>query len=396
MDSPLEGIRVLDFTQYQQGPVSTVMLADWGADVVKLEPRSAGDPGRFGVPWGKRGATAGPPYFEAYNRGKRSIAVDLKKEKGREIVYRLAAEADILAQNWRAGVADRLGIGYEAMSRVNPRIIYLSGTGFGLRGPLRTRPGFDSVGQAMGGLMSVNGLAESPEHLVGAAIGDQTGGYLLSWGALLALFDRERTGKGQHVDVSLVGSIIALQGQNLLHHLLTGNVAGRGRGAGASDRVFVGSFRDADGRSFVIHTSDNERTQRVFAIAGLDEDQRFDTAEKKGQNQGEMIDAFRAVFSTRTRDEWLVLLEAADVPCAPVYDYSEVAAEPQIAANEYIAEIDHPAEGPTRVVGQPIHLSGYRPTIGIAPLLGQHADEILKEVGYSEAEVATLREEEVI
>lgn len=396
MDSPLEGIRVLDFTQYQQGPVSTVMLADWGADVVKLEPRLVGDPGRVGVPWGKRGPTAGPPYFEAHNRGKRSITLDLKKEKGREIVYRLIAGADMLAQNWRAGVAERLGVGYEAVSRVNPRIIYLSGSGFGLRGPLSARPGFDSVGQAMGGLMSVNGLAESPEHLVGAAIGDQTGGYLLSWGALLALYDRERTGKGQHVDVSLLGSIIALQGHNVLNHLLTGNVSGRGRGAYVSDRVFMGSFKDAEGRSFVIHTSDSERVQRVFAIAGLDEDQRFDTTEKRSRNQGEMIDAFRTVFVTKTRDEWLALLEAADVPCAPAYDYAEVAAEPQVAANEYIVEIDHPAEGLTRVLGQPIHLSRSRPTIGTAPLLGQHADEILREAGYSEAEIAAFREEEVI
>jgi len=202
MSLPLEGIRVVDFTQYQQGTVGTLMLADWGADVIKVEPRLVGEPGR----------TAGLAYYQAHNRNKRSITVDLKKERGKEIIYRLVKDADIFAQNFRPGVAERLGFGYEALSAINPRIIYLTGSGFGLKGPLKEKPGFDAVGQAMGGIMSLAGPPGSIDLPIGAAVADQTGGFMLGYGALLALFDRERTGKGQMVDASLMGSVIGLIG----------------------------------------------------------------------------------------------------------------------------------------------------------------------------------------
>jgi crotonobetainyl-CoA:carnitine CoA-transferase CaiB-like acyl-CoA transferase len=392
MSLPLEKIRIVDLTQFQQGTICTEMLADWGAEVIKIEPRLTGEPGRGGNPWGPKGV---PVYFEAYNRNKKSMTIDLKKEKGKEIVYKLVKTADIFAQNFRPGVAERLGFGYKALFDINPRIIYLSGSGFGLRGPLKNRPGFDSVGQAMGGLMSINAQPDSTEHLVGAGIGDQTGGFLLSWGALLALIDRDRTGQGQEVDVSLIGSVVALQGATFLAHLLTGHVPKKRRGR-ITTTIFASAFTARDGKSFIIQTVGAEKRDKVFELAGLDQDPRFDTREKRHQNEEEMFQAFDAVFASKTREEWLKILVEADIVCAPVYSYPEVAQDPQVKANDYVVEINHPTQGPTRVIGNPIHLSRHRPRIGSAPLLGQDTDQILKDEGYSEVEIAGLRQEEVI
>lgn len=393
MDLPLEGIKIIDLTQFQQGPMCTEMLSDWGAEVIKVEPRIVGEPGRgMGSSWGPKGV---PTYFEAYNRNKKSITLDLKKEKGKEIVYRLVKKADIFAQNFRPGVAERLGFDYKILANLNPKIIYLSGSGFGLKGPMGNRPGFDSVGQAMGGIMSITGPPGYPDQPIGAAIGDQTGGFLLSWGALLALIDRLRTGLGQEVDVSLIGSVVALQGATLLTNPLTGQVLKKSKGR-ITSTIFSCSFMAADDKSFIIQTVGGEKRDRAFAIAGLDKDPRFDTREKRKQNQEEMIEAFQAVFLTKTREEWLKILVEADVVCAPVYNYAEVSSDPQVIANEYIVEINHPTEGPIRVLGNPIHLSKHDAKIGVAPLLGQHTDEVLKEVGYSREEIASMKEEEVI
>jgi len=392
MGLPLKDIKVVDFTQYQQGTVCTEMLSDWGADVIKVEPRGVGEPGRGGNPWGPKGV---PVYFEAYNRNKRSITVDLKHEKGKEIIYKLVKTADIFAQNFRPGVTERLGFGYKVLSAINPRIIYLSGSGFGLKGPMKDRPGFDSVGQAMGGIMSVVGSPGSPDQPIGAGIGDQTGGFLLSWGALLAIIDRERTGKGQEVDVSLIGSVIALQGATILANPLTGYIPEKRRGR-ITSAIFACSFIAADGKPFIIQTVGTEKREKVFEVAGLDKDLRFDTREKRKQNQEEMIDAFQEVFATKPRDEWLRILVDADIVCAPVYNYAEVSSDPQVMANEYVVEIDHPSEGPIKVLGNPIHLGNHKAKISVAPLLGQHNDEVLREAGYSEEEITQLREEEVI
>ena len=392
MGLPLEGIKVVDFTQFQQGTVCTEMLADWGANVIKIEPRNIGEPGRGGNAWGPKGV---PVYFEAYNRNKRSMTIDLKKEKGKEIVYKLVKTADLFAQNFRPGVAERLGFGYKALSEINPRIIYLSGSGFGLKGPMWDRPGFDSVGQAMGGLMSINVQPGGTEHLVGTGIGDQTGGFLLSWGALLALIDRERTGKGQEVDVSLLGGVIALQSSTFLAHLLTGHVPEKRRGR-ITSTVFASSFLGKDGKAFIIQTVGAEKRDKIFELAGLDKDPRFDTKEKRRQNEDLMFEAFDDFFATKTRDEWMKILVEADIVCAPVYNYPEVANDPQVLANKYVVEVNHPTEGPARIIGNPIHLSRCEARTGVAPLLGQHTGEVLKEVGYSEEEIAQLREEKVI
>jgi crotonobetainyl-CoA:carnitine CoA-transferase CaiB-like acyl-CoA transferase len=394
MDYPLDGIRVVDFTQYQQGTVCTLMLADWGADVIKVEPHGVGEAGRTIGPPGPKGLGSG--FFEANNRNKRSIVVDVKKEKGKEIIYSLVKTADIFAQNFRPGVIERLGFGYEALSRINPRIICLNGSGFGRKGPLRERPGYDMVGQAMGGIMSiVTGPPDSPPQMVGAGVCDQTGGFLLSFGALLALFDRERTGYGQEVDMSLISSALALQGHTFQSSLLTEQIPKmRGR---ITPAVFSAGFKAEDGKSFIVHTTDSEKRENVFEIAGLDKDlNRFDTWEKIDQSHEGALDALEAAFATKPRDEWLKLLVEADVVCAPVFTHVEIAADPQVIENNYIVEVNHPTEGSIRVLNNPVQLSKRQPKIGVAPELGQHTDEILREVGYSKAEIIDLREQKVI
>jgi len=386
MSLPLEGIRVVDFTQYQQGTVGTLMLADWGADVIKVEPRLVGEPGR----------TAGLAYYQAHNRNKRSITVDLKKERGKEIIYRLVKDADIFAQNFRPGVAERLGFGYEALSAINPRIIYLTGSGFGLKGPLKEKPGFDAVGQAMGGIMSLAGPPGSIDLPIGAAVADQTGGFMLGYGALLALFDRERTGKGQMVDASLMGSVIGLIGWIMQTYLLSGRVPGKTR-ARVGSGVFSCTLQAGDGKFFIIQTFGRAAKEKVFQAVGLDpKDPRFATGEKMRENIQELIGLLEKFFSTKTREECLKILEQADVVCAPVYDLAEVAADPQVWANEYLVEIEHPKEGKIRILNNPVTLSNQRARVGPAPALGQHNDEVLKEAGYSEVEIADLREQEVI
>ena len=386
MDLPLKGIKIIDFTQYQQGTVGTLLLADWGADVIKVEPRLVGEPGR----------AAGLAYYQAHNRNKRSVTIDLKKKKGKEIIYRLVKDADIFAQNFRPGVAERLGFGYEALSAINPKIIYLTGSGFGLKGPWKDKPGFDAVGQAMGGIMSLAGPPGSLDLPIGAAVADQTGGFMLGYGALLALFDRERTGKGQMVEASLMGSVIGLIGWVMQAYLLSGQVPQKGR-ARVGSGVFSCTLRAGDGKSLIIQTFGRAAKEKVFKAVGLDpKDPRFETGEKMRQNIDELIAVMEGFFSTKTRDESLEILGKEDVVCAPVYNLAEVAAEPQVSANEYLVEIEHPKEGKIRILNNPVTLSKQKARVGAAPELGLHTEEVLKEAGYSEAEIVAFREEEVI
>lgn len=400
----LEGIRVIDLTQYQQGPYATMMLADMGADVIKVEQRITGDPSRkMGGTW-PNGTSV---YLEANNRNKKSITVDLRKEKGKEIIYRLVKGADLFAQNFRPGVAERLGFGYEALSRINPGIVYLTGSAFGLKGPMGKKPGYDGVGQAMSGLLSMTWTPEGvPPATLGFSISDQSAAFQLAFGAMVALFERERTGVGQQVDTSLLGSTMNLIGWTFQSNLVPGGKAKRFVMPRArmtqfrSDAGVTSAHYAKDGKPIMILMNGRALQEKSYKVMGLDDfidDPRFATGEKLIENREALLTAMDRRIETKTRDEWLQLFDEGEGIAAPVNTPAEAAEHPQVVANEYVKVIDHPDEGPIKVIGLPVKLSKTPGRVGIAPKLGEHTDQVLAELGgYTAEEIAQLRQEEVI
>ncbi|MFH1763039.1 MAG: CoA transferase [Gemmatimonadota bacterium] len=400
----LEGIRVIDLTQYQQGPYATMMLADMGADVIKVEQRGTGDPGRQMGPYWPGGTSV---YFEANDRNKKSITVDVRKEKGKEIIYRLVKGADVFAQNYRPGVAERLGFGYEAISRINPGIVYLTGSAFGLKGPLGKSPGYDGVGQAMSGLLSMTWTPEGvPPASLGFSISDQCAAFQLAFGAVVALFQRERTGVGQQVDTSLLGSTMNLIGWTFQSNLVPGGKAKRFVMPRArltqlrSDAGVTSSHFAKDGKPIMILMNRRALQEKSFKVLGLEDfisDPRFATGEKVIENREALLTAMDRCVETKTREEWLKLFDEAGAIAAPVNTPAEAAEHPQVVANEYVVEIDHPDEGRMRILGLPVKLHKTPGRVGIAPKLGEHTDQILAELGgYTADEISQLRLEDVI
>ena len=397
MTFPLDGIRVVDLTQYQQGPMATQQLADMGAEVIKVEPRGTGDPGR----------NLGPFYFQANDRNKKSITVNTKTEKGKEIVYRLVKNADIFAQNFRPGVADRLGFSYEKLSGINPRIIYLTGSAFGLKGPMSTKPGYDGVGQAMSGIMNTIWHPEGiPPTNLGCSVSDQTGGYLLAFGAMVALFHRERTGEGQEVDASLLGSTMNLIGwtfqRQLTHpHMGSGTPLPRARVVRSKSEVgIISSHIARDGKPVLLLLMRRPMQIAIFKVLGLErfiDDSRRQSDEQVDEYIEDVLTSMDEAVLAKDRDEWIRLIDEAGGIAAPIHTLDEAASHPQALANEYVAEVDHPTEGRIRVLGLPVKLHKTPGRVGIAPELGHDTDAVLSELaGYTTEEIAQMRQEEVI
>ncbi|HJP40227.1 MAG TPA: CoA transferase [Dehalococcoidia bacterium] len=393
MEGPLDGIKIIDFTRYQQGPFATVMLSDLGADVIKIEERRNGDLGRT-IGMHRDGWCT---YFEAHNRNKRSITIDVRTDSGKEIVRRLVAGADVVTDNFRPGVMKRLGLDWESLSKVNPRIITASASGFGPKGPSARRPSFDVVGQAWAGIMTLQGGGPGtvPQSL-GAGAADQIGAMIFAVGICSALVARELQGIGQHVDVSLLGSQLALQGLPLLAYLKNDQQAASPQ---RLDPLFT-YFPCGDDLYISIGVLDPRWWPPLCQIIGREdllEDERFETASGRHRNREPLLSALDTAFRERTRAEWLTLLDSADIPCGPVNDYEAVANDPQVLENEYITSLEHPKFGDVRVVGSPIKMSnsdtGPRHS---APELGQHTDEILVELGYSQTDIAAFRQAEAI
>ena len=400
MSMPLEGVRVLDLTIWQQGPVSTQMLADMGADVIKIEDRVGGDPGR-GLVW-KSDQSILNTYFECHNRNKRGITLDIRKEKGKEVLYRLVEKSDVFVQNLRPGVAERLKIDYATLSRINPRLIYASGTGFGNRGSDRAKPSFDIIAQGRGGMLSVSGEPHEPPPLIqvnGAA--DWVGAMVLAYGIMVALFTRERMGIGQEVEVSLLGSQASMGQLALQRYLFSNKAPGRMSRKRVRNPLW-NTYRANDDKWIILAALQSQRFWHDFCkalgIEELENDPRFISIDNRGNNAEELIAILDKVFATKPRAEWIQRLEEVDIPCGAVNDYADVANDPQMMVNEYIIDFAHPVAGPVKMVGIPVRLSATPGKVRMpAPEFGQHTEEVLMEIAaYNWEEIAQLKSEEVI
>jgi crotonobetainyl-CoA:carnitine CoA-transferase CaiB-like acyl-CoA transferase len=398
MALPLEGVRILDMTIWQQGTHATALLADLGADVIKIEGPDNPDPGR-GLLLGVAPGTLNG-YFENHNRGKRAIAIDVKQPEGRELLLRLAKDADVFTNNMRKGVLERLGLGYEDFRAVNPRLIYAVASGYGNEGPERTLPSMDIMAQARGGIIGLTGEPDSPPQLVPSAVGDQVGSYFLAHGILAALFMRERTGEGQQIDASLLGGQVDLQSHMLQSYLFNGVLPQR-RSRYESQALW-NTYQGSDGRWFVIGLLPQGRwwssLVKALDIEEWEQDPRFATNQDRVTNAAALVEKFDELFATRTRDEWVDLLSKHHLMAARVQSYDELEQDSQIVANRYITAIDHPSGRRVKMVNHPVRFSA-APDAGVqgaAPEFGQHTEEVLLEAGLSWEEVAALREKGVI
>ena len=389
----LDGLRVLDVTQVMAGPYCAMVLADLGADVIKVEP-PAGDSTR--VMPGASGRDS--PSFNAVNRGKRGIVLNLKTPAGRDVLLRLARATDILIENYRPGVMAALGAGYETLAAVNPRIIYASISGYGQTGPHRNKGGFDLVAQGVSGIMSITGEPGGAPAKAGVPLTDLGAGLFALVGILAALEHRHRTGLGQHVDTALVDAGVALSVWEATEYF---SGAGVPKALGSAHRMNAPyqAIRCADG--YVTLGAANDRIfARLCDLLGHPEWlERAEFATNAGRvaNRGLLADAIEAITMQHPRAHWLAVFDANDIPCGPINDYAQVFADPQVQAREMMVETDHPTLGRTRMLGSPIKMSGTPPDVTRrAPLLGEHTDEVLREAGYSNQEIAALRADAAI
>lgn len=404
MSMPLKGIRVLDWTIWQQGPVATAMLGDIGAEVIKIEERVTGDPGR-GVMRIAEVSTDTPSgrnwYFENNNRNKKSITLDLKKQKAKEIVYRLAEKSDVFVQNFRKGVASKMGLDYKTLSLYNPQLIYANASGWGPNGPDAEKPSMDYLGLARSGMMTIVGEEGMPPLGMRGGISDQIGAVMTAYGILVAIITRERQGIGQEIDVSLLGSMISLQGIAMSACLLTGQGLKRSVRAKASNPLW-NHYQCKDGKWLALAMLQSDRYWpdfcRALGIDKLEKDPKFENLEARAKNSEELVSILDEIFSTKPRFEWINDLELRGLICGVVNDHTDVVADQQVLTNKYIVDFEHPTMGLIKVVGCPILLSKTPASVRLpAPELGQHTEEILIEIGgYTWEEITQLKEEEVI
>jgi crotonobetainyl-CoA:carnitine CoA-transferase CaiB-like acyl-CoA transferase len=395
MVGPLQGIRALECGIFMNGPQATKVLAELGAEVVKVEPPRTGDPGRaLAWPGDRPGYSV---YWEAQNRGKRDIVLDLKQPVGLEVLLRLVERADVFLQNFRFGVAERLGIAYPALARLNPRLIYASAYGFGSKGPEGARPVLDYLGQARSGFMSRVGEPGRPPRILGAfAPADQVGAYFLAMGVITALYHRERTGEGQEVEVSQLGAMLALQTLGIERALSAGEPPPPETRADARNPLLL-PYQTRDGRWIMLGGLQADRHWpglcRALAVPELENDPRFATTAGRAENARALIAALEAAFRRFAAADALARLAAEDVLCSPVNEYADLPADPQVVANGYITTTDHPVVGRRQVVSSPFRFSKTEVAVGgLAPEFGQHTEEVLLEAGYTWAEIAALRE----
>lgn len=389
--APLSGITVIEAGSYVAIPFAGQLLADLGAQVIKIE-RPGGDPYRGGGPDNYRSS------FRAVNRSKKSVIVDITKPEGRQVFRKLAAKADVVIENNRAGYMDKLGLGYDELGKLNARLVYCSVTGFGTSGPYRDRPSFDTVGQAMSGLLSLYIDPQRP-RLAGAAIADQVTAMYACYGSLAALMQRERTGKGCRVETSMLAAGLSFSEMWFTGFKADKAVPGLYERSSASQSF---AFRASDAKLLVIHLSSRPKFWESLLVAidspQLGADPRFSTRPNRIANYEALRVELAAIFERRPRSHWMTALADNGVPFAPIYSFDQIESDPQVQHMDLFLELKHPRADPTAMVKRPVRLDG---DTGHAeafapPLLGEHTNEVLKQFGYSEAELEALENSEAI
>ncbi|WP_427170722.1 CaiB/BaiF CoA transferase family protein [Arthrobacter sp. 92] len=385
----LDGLKVIDLTRYLSGPTLTMLLADLGADVIKIETLPNGDPARQSGPFQGDESV----YYLASNRNKRSFAVDLRQPEGRELLLRLIDDADVFVQNFRPGTAETMGLGADALRARNPRLIYVNISGFGTQPPGDALPGFDQTAQAMSGLMSVTGTQETGPLRVGIAISDSATGVFAAVGVLAALHERDRTGKGTLVESSLMESTLTLMSYQAQKYLSLGIIPGRD----GNDHPIMfpqGTFKTRDA-SLTLASGNEKMWRRLCTVLGLDalaEDARFADNAGRMTNRAELRRLIEEVLSTRGAEEWIPLINDAGVPCGRVLDLGQALNHPITEALGMVQTVEHPELGTMKVLGQAVKVQGSekgwlrRP----APMLGEHTLEIAAELGVPAAEITRL------
>ena len=397
MTDAFEGVRILDFTQLEQGPSATQVLADFGAEVIKVERIDVGEIGRNQPPFLAGGYS---PHWSATNRNKKSISVDLKSDAGRDLVHTLVRDADIVASNFRPGVMDKLGFGWESLSAINPRIIVAYASGYGLTGPYVLRRGQDLAAQAVSGLMALTGTAATGPVPVGTFIVDYLASMQFAQGMMIALAARERTGRGQVVDSNLLNAAITSHLQEGTTYLNTGQQYPRPEEgiAHAHNTALYGYYECADGLwlALVGEFYVDEQWRRCARACGLApeqvDDPRFATLDGLRTHTEETHRLLADAISGYDRDAVMARFEAEDVLVAPVHDYAAVFADPQVAHNGLVLEADVPGVGPVKFVGMPVQLSDTPPRLrAVPPTVGQHNDDVLAAAGYEPERIAELK-----
>lgn len=394
MTGPLNGVTILDFTQLLQGPYATMILGDMGAEIVKVEPPKGDWMRHFSSNnLYKAGESVS---FMAFNRNKRSLVVDLKNPAGRDVILDLVKQADVVIENFRPGVMDRLGIGYDVLQDVNPGLIYAASSGFGPTGPYVTRPGQDLLVQSMTGLPYLNGRRDDPPVAVGIGIADISACLHIVYGVLAALFSRERTGQGQRVDVNLYSSLLTFVSQDMATYLNGGGLPERSNSGvipAAYNGAPYGLYPTTTGYLAIAMNPLNKLT-KLIGVEGYEDVTSNNVMDNRDAIVAQLADAFRA----KSTDEWLEILLAEDIWCAPVYTFEDVEKDPQVAENHMIIEFDHATAGSVRALGNPIMFSGTPGELRHpAPVLGAHTDELLRQfAGYDDATIANLRAQGVV
>jgi len=390
MAQALEGIRIVDFSRALAGPYGTMLLADTGAEVIRVEMPGIGDETRS---WGPPFIAGEAAYFLSINRNKKSMTLDLKKAEARDIARKLIARADVMIEANRPGAMDRLGLGYADVQKIKPDIIYVAISGFGQTGPYKNKPGFDQVLQSYGGLRGLTGKADGPPLKVGIAVTDIATGMFATIGILTALYHRERTGQGQFIDVSMLDGQVSWLTYQAGRYLASGSIPER---VGSAHALIVPyqAFKASDGFINVAAGNDNlwQRFCEATGLQHIANDPRFATNPKRVENRDEVVAIVSRVMATKTVQEWIKLLDAAGVPCGPIYTVDQILADPHVQARGMVVETDHPTCGRIKVLNHPTRYAATPAEVNLPPpMLGEHNEAILHELGYSDAEIDALK-----